>query len=113
MSDLYERYRAIRNTLDEHSAIEISAQCRSAAAYVWGWQDAQQERDTDEATRFGWAYGIVAALYETYVIGFRPPIGSAFKSWRECGHIRDYWRGVETDLDLIDVPATQEVPTDV
>ena len=110
MSELFDRYVAMRTNMDEHVARNMSHQAGAASAYVWGWQDARKEAglinaiDTAEATTFGWAYGIVVALYDAYVIPFRPPIGAAYESWRMCGHIRETWRGAETDFELIDPP---------
>lgn len=62
-----------------------------ALAYVWGFQDAGGEvKDSSRATEFAWAYGIIAAHYESGKASSRPPIQDAWRSWNEFGEIIDW-----------------------
>jgi hypothetical protein len=86
---------------------EAEAMRESATTYVWGWQDGSGvEKDSQDAYRFGLAYGTVAALYRAELLWMRPNIADAYKSWREYGAIVE-WRyagNVPTALDHIEAP---------
>lgn len=105
--EVREQYQAryIRALVHVHELRrnEIEALKREATTYVWGWQDAQSDVQSDsfEAMAFGDAYGTVAALFELQRTGFRPNIASAWKSFREHGHIMDYVAGKRQSVDMI------------
>lgn len=87
-----DRFNAARAAVTMPSKLEtIHTLQAQAIAYVWGWQDAGGDvKDTERSSAFGWAYGTVAALYESGSIGSRPPIQDAWQSFRQHGEIRDY-----------------------
>jgi hypothetical protein len=91
----------------ENLVRDADAKREAATTYVWGWQDASGSgKDSDDAYRFGLAYGTVAALYLAELIWMRPNIADAFKSWREYGAIVEFHYAIDcpTALDHIEAP---------
>lgn len=93
VSSAYARYHEALKLVPERSRPTVDRLCSQAVSYVWGFQDAGGEvKDTERSTEFGYAYGVVAAKYETQGngVGSRPPIQDAWASWQVHGEIRDW-----------------------
>lgn len=101
MTEVSTRYYDIIARLRPDEAAMVKENNRMAMTYVWGWQDARgEERDTLESQVFGRMFGIVSALHMLNKCA-GPNIASAFKSFRESGHIMDWHVGELRALDLL------------
>lgn len=59
-----------------------------AMAYVWGWQDRENEADSDVSQAFAFTYGLHVLRYEIGESFFQQCIQKAWTSWCETGEIR-------------------------
>jgi hypothetical protein len=88
---MWTAYHSLTDSLPDKGQEVVTRLTNQAMSYVWGFQDAGGEvKDTERASQFGWAYGIVAGRYEHAQIGSRPAIQDAWRSWQEHGEIRNY-----------------------
>lgn len=91
MTSTWDAFQKAREEVPESRMRTVIVLEAQALAYVWGFQDAGGEvRDTARSTEFAWAYGTIAARYESGKDGMRPPIQDAWKSWNEFGEIIDW-----------------------
>ncbi len=81
---------SLMERLPEYKRVEVRDLHSKAIGYVWGFQDARNERSTDLSWDFGHAYAIHAAYFALGEKGSRMPIQEAFRSWSLHKEIRPY-----------------------
>lgn len=90
---LYGRFFHLRNSLSVSAQTTVNELHGQATSYVWGWQDAGGDPyDSADATAFGIAYGLYAAMFAAQKIHSRSPIKDAYGWWRKGYRDPAEWR---------------------
>ena len=91
--DYFSRYIEFLKRFGAHNINrieEVKNLQAQAMGYVWGWQDANKERDSQVSWNFSYAYGVYAAEFAFGITYKKMPIQDAFQSWLKTGEIRWY-----------------------
>lgn len=81
-----EAYYEAYHEAGDHARIAGERGAREGMAYVWGWQDARGESDSEVGLAFGYVRGLEVLAFETGQSFHLGPVADSFRAFMAAHH---------------------------